>query len=409
MLSKFAPVIVAFLMIGGMGAHAAAQTPTTGKSTSTQAADSNSSRAYPSEPAAGSAQKADRSGASAASGVNPADAQGQKAKSPGAAQAPTQDVAAGPAGQTSESAGQASAGSAQSSGRAEADGPTPSPTADAVPTHTAPQAAAAQTTQPPPAKRPSLEREFFKNLLKDQRAIWTSPLHLHVGDAVWLAPLAGVTTALILTDNRSAEDGGEFNNNGTHARVSQDVSKLGAGYADAGVAGAFYLVGLATGNARARETGLLAGEAMIDSAIIVGALKGITRRPRPSTTNSDGDFFKGGNSFPSGHAITAWTLATVVAEEYRKHKWVAITAYGLAALVSTARFTGHDHYLSDVLIGSAIGFGVGRYVYHAHHDPALDGSSADKKTITASKFFPSISPRCAPAAHAYGLSLHWGL
>ena len=267
-------------------------------------------------------------------------------------------------------------------------------------------------TQTPPvqaARKPSLERQFFQNILKDQRAIWTSPLHLHAADALWLGPLAAGTAVLLVTDDRTAEEGGEFNNNSTHSRVSSDLSRLGAGYLDASVAGGFYLVGLAAGNARARETGLLAGEAMIDSAIVVGALKGVARRPRPGSSNNDGDFFRGGNSFPSGHTITAWTLATVVAQEYGKHRWVGFAAYSLAALVGAGRFTGHNHYLSDVLVGGAIGYGVGRYVYHAHHDPVLDDDSALKRKIITSKFFPAVMPRYSALRRDYGLSLRWGL
>jgi hypothetical protein len=41
----------------------------------------------------------------------------------------------------------------------------------------------------PAAKKPSLESDFFKNILRDQKAIWTSPMHLRAKDARWLAPL----------------------------------------------------------------------------------------------------------------------------------------------------------------------------------------------------------------------------
>src|SRR5262249_51841765 len=128
--------------------------------------------------------------------------------------------------------------------------------------------------------------------------------------------------------------------------------------------------------------------------------------------SNDGDFFHGGNSFPSGHTITAWTLATVVAEEYGSHKWVAPTAYSLAALVGAARYAGHSHYLSDVLIGGAIGFGIGRYGFPAPHDPDLDTVVGDRsmdKKIRASRFVPAVLPRYSPVQRDYGLSLRWGL
>ncbi len=51
--------------------------------------------------------------------------------------------------------------------------------------------AQAQTPQPGPApapqpsSSPTLEKQFFKNILSDQKAIWTSPFHLKRRDARW--------------------------------------------------------------------------------------------------------------------------------------------------------------------------------------------------------------------------------
>ncbi|HWN98894.1 MAG TPA: phosphatase PAP2 family protein [Blastocatellia bacterium] len=228
------------------------------------------------------------------------------------------------------------------------------------------------TPSPQSTTKPSPERQFVSNILRDQRAIWTSPLHLHPQDAWWLAPLTAGTVALLATDRFTTEEGLEFSSIGTNLRVSNDLSKLGSGYAAAGVSGAFYLVGRITDNPRARETGLLAGEALIDGAIVSTVIKAISQRPRPHSDSGRGDFLDGGNSFPSGHSMAVWAVATVIALEYRKHRWVPVTAYGIAALVSVSRFTGSHHFLSDVLVGSAIGFGTARYVYQSHHDPVLN-------------------------------------
>jgi len=42
------------------------------------------------------------------------------------------------------------------------------------------------------ASSPSLEKEFFRNILRDQRAIITAPLHLKESDARFLLPLEPV-------------------------------------------------------------------------------------------------------------------------------------------------------------------------------------------------------------------------
>jgi len=142
------------------------------------------------------------------------------------------------------------------------------------------------------------------------------------------------------------------------------------------VAAAFYLVGRTNHNARARETGLLAAEALLDTGIVVAALKTVSQRQRPPVDHASGEFFDRGTSFPSGHAANAWALATVVAKEYGQHRpLVRFGAYGIATAVSLSRYTGTNHFLSDILIGSAIGYGIGSYVYREHHDSSLDNES----------------------------------
>ena len=254
-----------------------------------------------------------------------------------------------------------------------------------------------------PSPTPSLERQFLKNILRDQRAIWTSPFRLKEDDAKWLVPLGLSTAGLIAVDRRTA---GALHDNRLRLNISRDVSYLGSGYGTSVVAATFYLVGRKTGNTRARETGILGGEALIDAGIVAAVLKTATERRRPRA-KEPGDFFEGGLSFPSGHTIASWSLATVVANEYRDNRLVQVTAYGLATVVSMSRFTGRNHFLSDVLVGSAIGYGIGRYVYHQHHDPK-PGKEAGPQTLHArSKLLPLIAPSYDRRGRDYGVTLVW--
>jgi len=151
---------------------------------------------------------------------------------------------------------------------------------------------------------------------------------------------------------------------------------------------------------------LLGGEALIDGGIVAFAIKHATQRRRPRAPEP-GDFFEGGLSFPSGHTTAAWSLATVVANEYRDKRLVQISAYGLATAASMARFTGRNHFLSDVLVGSAIGYGIGRYVYRTHHDPSLSNQASQKTPAKQSKLLPLIAPQYDRRARYYGVTLHW--
>ena len=263
--------------------------------------------------------------------------------------------------------------------------------------------------KPKATPKASLEKKFLVNILDDQRSIWTSPFHLHKTDAKWLAPLGLSTVALIATDRRTSGKLVEHGDNLSRLRISKNVSWLGSLYSSAGTAGVIYLAGRATHNDRLRETGLLAAEALIDSGIVVTTLKTASQRQRPPEDHSSGEFFDGGSAFPSGHASSAWSLATVIAQEYGHHRpLVQIGAYGLASAVSLSRYTGRNHFLSDVLVGSAMGYGIGRYVYHKHHDPALDARNGKQNNdLVRSRLFPRIAPLYYPRAHVYGGRLAW--
>jgi hypothetical protein len=280
--------------------------------------------------------------------------------------------------------------------------------AQSTPNDDGPTAQPAPESSPSPqaSPTPSLEKQFLRNVLRDQEAIWTSPFHVHGEDAKWLVPLGLSAGALFATDTRTAGELGEGNHS-TRLRISNDVSQLGSGYTAAGVAAGFYFIGRVTNNARARETGLLAGEALIDEGIVAQALKFVARRPRPTADNGTGDFFDGGSSFPSGHSATAWTLAAIVSNEYHDHALIKWGVYGLAAAVSAARYTGRNHFLSDVLVGGGIGYGIGRYVYRTHHDRSLDGTGAQPGPTKQSKLIPMIAPIYDRGQRVYGAKLNW--
>lgn len=259
------------------------------------------------------------------------------------------------------------------------------------------------TTKPQASPTPSLEKRFFKNILKDQRAVWTAPFHVNSGDMKWLIPAGLTTGALIATDKESA---GALHENRVRMNVSRDVSYVGSVYGAGTIAASLYLIGRTQHDARLRETGLLGAEALINGYIVSAGLKTVTQRPRPLEPGA-GDFFEGGRSFPSGHAVSSWTLATVVANEYHEKRVVQVAAYGLATAVSISRFTGRNHFLSDVFVGSLIGYGVGRYVYRMHHDSGPDSPDTVTTTKNHSKLYPLIAPRFDPISRTYGISLAW--
>lgn len=208
---------------------------------------------------------------------------------------------------------------------------------------------------------------FLKHIATDQREFWTAPARLRVKDLKWIAPLAGVTAAFIASDSWWAKQVPL-----SHVQTSLHISDYGA-YSMIGLGGASFLLGHVTHNDHLQEAGLLSGEAAINSTAVAYLLKETTQRQRPLDGNAHGDFFQGGASFPSEHSAIAWSIASVWAHEYPG--WLNQTAaYGLATTITLTRVTAKQHFPSDVIVGSALGWYFGRQVYRAHHDPELGGS-----------------------------------
>ena len=71
----------------------------------------------------------------------------------------------------------------------------------------------------------------------------------------------------------------------------------------------------------------------------------------------------------------------MIAENYKDRLWVPITCYGLATVVGLSRLTEDAHWFSDVFVGAAIGFAVGKMVVRNHNkrlqlSPALSAGGA---------------------------------
>jgi len=225
---------------------------------------------------------------------------------------------------------------------------------------------AVATPQEQPLKLPSKEDYFHKGfarqLLSDQRPLWTSPARVKASDIKWLAPLAGGTAFLFTQDTKISH---HFDNKTSLQNTSLKVSKVG-NFAPWAVPGAFLALGKATGNDRMADTGKKGFQAFAYTQAVMHVVKFVTDRTRPGD-GGDGHFWTGGDSFPSGHSMQAWALAKVISDEYSHKPLVKIGMYSFATAVSLSRITAERHYPSDVLVGSALGYLIGKFVMRDHH------------------------------------------
>ena len=200
-----------------------------------------------------------------------------------------------------------------------------------------------------------------RNLFLDQKNFWLTPFHMTEAQWQVTVPLAFAAAALVASDTAIER---HVPTNPTTVSHAVTASNAGLG-AMAGLGAGMFLWGHLTDNDQQRETGVLSGEAAIDAFLDTEVFAYATGRERPFVDGGRGRFFQGGDSFPSQHAAISWAIASLIAHEY-PGLLTQFLAYGMAGGVSAARFAGQKHFASDVVVGSALGWYLGRQVFRSH-------------------------------------------
>ncbi len=130
-------------------------------------------------------------------------------------------------------------------------------------------------------------------------------------------------------------------------------------------AGAVALAALDASDPVRSRTGMVALESAGVAYLASTGLKYLSGRARPEAGLGATSFkpFSSQDSFPSRHAIFAWALATPFALEYDSN-W----SYAAAAVASLARVTRREHWVSDVVTGSLLGYGIGRIFWESSRE-----------------------------------------
>ena len=166
------------------------------------------------------------------------------------------------------------------------------------------------------AGEPVTLRAVPTNFVKDQGAIWTSPIRVRERELKYLIPLGLATTVAITADHQTMSDVVSRNQDFNHKNV-QVSNALTGGLLGAPVV--FFAAGQFGGNPHARETGILAGEAVLNGLVVEQGIKLMTWRERPSVDGAKGKFWQSSagwdSSFPSSHSLLVWSSAAVMAEE----------------------------------------------------------------------------------------------
>ncbi|MDH4101490.1 MAG: phosphatase PAP2 family protein [Nitrospirota bacterium] len=229
-----------------------------------------------------------------------------------------------------------------------------------------------------------LNKEYWKGFLSDTKEVVSAPARWEKSDWLRFSVIAGVTAGLYAAD-QEIQDHVQENRDSTSDDLSKIFKKFGEGGYTLPPLAALYAYGHYYENEKARKTALLSVESFVITGIFTQIGKFSLHRHRPSTGDShdswDGPGVTGDNlSFPSGHSSSAFSIATVLASEYKDHVWVPPLSYGIATLTALSRVNDNAHWASDVFAGSALGYFTAKAVVGLHNDDKESRLSIDPVT-----------------------------
>ena len=223
----------------------------------------------------------------------------------------------------------------------------------------------------------NFSRSYAYSYWTDTKSVFTNPFRWKKSKIIAASAIVAGTITLIAIGDKPIQQFFYRNQSYFISKSSYYFfSPLGSGVIAIPALGVFYACGVIWKNKKAKETGMKGVEAYVITAVLTNVIKQVTHRHRPYQDTPpdphiwEGPFSWGGdygtfgyNSFPSGHSSAIFAIATVVGLEYWNTKWVPAVSFGMAGFTALYRLAVNDHWASDVLFGSALGFAVGSMVY----------------------------------------------
>ncbi len=148
--------------------------------------------------------------------------------------------------------------------------------------------------------------------------------------------------------------------------IKYGLSYFGNGFYTMPMMAGMFFYGLSAKKELPFQTALTGVKSFVIATLLGRSFKYVFNRSRPNELQGSqfwgGPFNSFSLSFPSGHTIGAFAVASVVAKNYAHKKWVPITSYTLAFGVGLSRVWTKNHWASDVVFGALLGWSVGTVV-----------------------------------------------
>ena len=223
-----------------------------------------------------------------------------------------------------------------------------------------------------------LNLSYLKGYISDAGGVLKSPLSWRASDWLKFSFVVAATWA-ISSEEDDLQGWAQHRRNDDTNMVSQFTRPAGSGKYVLPALGLLYGAGRIAGSSRATRTALLGLESGVISGAFSGTIKYLTHKERPGDSTIDEAPWNGPGlyhdhlSFPSGHSACGFALATIVAADYGDYALVRPLAYCAAALAALSRVSDNAHWVSDILLGSAIGHFTARTIAARHGRVAGSG------------------------------------
>jgi len=215
------------------------------------------------------------------------------------------------------------------------------------------------------------DKQYIKSYWTTTKKIATGPFHWKNKDWKIAGTVVVVGAALYIFDDDIRSIFQSNQSNALDFASKYIFEPLGSGIYPAVLFGGYYVYGLASDNIKSRQIVLGATQAFLMAAVSAQVLKNVFHRHRPYQDTPPNPYLWEGpfgdwsyTAFPSGHTTAAFAIATLMASVYKDKPWIGVLSYGLATGVGLSRVYDNMHWSTDVFIGAALGFAVGKTVYN---------------------------------------------
>jgi len=172
----------------------------------------------------------------------------------------------------------------------------------------------------------------------------------------WEAAITVGTIGAVSVFDRQVDDWVQARRSSHSDAVARVFRKGGEPVVVFGITGGILAAGVISGRKDLQRSGGRVLASVVTAGLTTVAIKRIVGRFRPDVTSDQYVFrpFSDHDAFPSGHTTVAFALATSLAEEIHR-PWATAVLYAGATGTAWSRLNDHEHWLSDVLGGAAVG------------------------------------------------------